>query len=685
MKQSLLICLLAQLIFIIKGQVTCNSSLTPRELDWDIMQADGTGVPSYNLSITWNPASLSIDVVIDLEYVGTSSSPQSSNTGLGSTYVIDFYSFGTDGSIYQIDNPGSCQNRNSTDFVGQDFDQIWNISSTPWIDANDPKYLAYPPVSSPWTISAGDSATACDHIRYSATFDFNTLQQCTDPSTGSNIMTVDNSGAESIDLGGTLYVNLISPYSMAQTASGFYRSYPLVQQDFLISINKQIDVLASTGVQLFIITIIAIFETDNGNFQMSVLTQSADYLELINPDSTGLPVQFGTYDADVSDVTSQCLVASSFTCGQIFTLEIEASEINCTESSPADFSGEYDILFEVNCKETNTSKPEGAACAAFIDDNGSPQIGLAVQSTFIDTTCVPELYSVQFSGVTTFWDDDQYTIEHNPANGAYVIGQDQIYVQVTATFPTDQATGQPFDILSIELNNVKVCTTNDTSLIALDQASGLGGCLSPNIDGDGPHNIVDNGVANPVYFAQVITGDGQAYVQYSFLTFDSARTTIQVHTQLTVVLTNGRRRMMDIVSDYKPPYDHNNNRKLLQDEPVGSNQIRSFIDSTGIAAEVVTDDNDQDDNDNIIPVNEKDTEENPGLFDGILLYIIIALIVVCMCGVAFIVMIKMKKSEKEKMETTMNTVVMTNTSTSNGTVDTKTPNSTGMEVQVNYQ
>ena len=630
------------------------------------MQADGTGIPTYNYSITFNPATLSISVEVDLEYVGTSSSAQSSQTGLGSTYVIDFYSFGTDGSIYQIDNPGSCQNRDSADFAGQDFDQIWNTSTTPWTDLNDASYLAYPPVSAgSWSIVAGDSASGCNRITYSATFDFNSLQTCNDPSTGSNIMTVDNSGADSIDLGGTLYVNLVSPYTMSQTSSGFYRSYPLIQQDFLISINKQIDVLASTGVQLFIITIIAIFETDNGDFQMSVLTQSADYLELINPITSGLPVQFGGYTATVSDVTSACLVASSFTCGQIFTLEIPASEITCNATDPADFSGEYNMIFEVNCKELNTSKPEGAACAAFLDDNNGPQMSLAVQSTFIDTTCVPELYSVQFSGVTTFWDDELYTIEHNPANGAYVIGQDQIYVQVTATFPIDQTTGLPFDILSIELNNVKVCTTNDTSLIALDQASGLGGCLSPFIDGDGPHNIVDNGVANPVYFAQVITGSGEAYVRYSFLTFDSARTTIQVHTQLTVVLTGNRRRMIDIVSDYEPPHA-NNRRNLLQDEPVGSNQIRSFIDSTGVAAEVIT--VDEDDDENIIPVNEKDDEENPGLFDGMLLYIIIGLIVICMVGVAFIVFMKMKRSEKSmETETQMKTVVMTNTSNTSQT------------------
>ena len=44
---------------------------------------------------------------------------------------------------------------------------------------------------------------------------------------------------DSITLSGTLYVNVVSPYSMGSD-SGIYRSYPLIQQDFSISINKQI-------------------------------------------------------------------------------------------------------------------------------------------------------------------------------------------------------------------------------------------------------------------------------------------------------------------------------------------------------------------------------------------------------------------------------------------------------------
>ena len=295
-----------------------------------------------------------------------------------------------------------------------------------------------------------------------------------------------------------------------------------VQQDFSVSLLKQINVLASTGVDLFIATIIAIFETDNGNFQMSILTQSADYIELINSNALSTPLGIAT----MTPVTTSCLVASAFTCGQIFTLSIDASQITCNDTHPADFTGQYSMGFEVSCRNATA---DAAACAAFIDDNGgTPNINLDVLSSFIDTTCVAELYTVQFEGVTTFYDDDAFTQVHDPAQGNYVIGQDQIYIEVAAQFPSDP-NGDPYDILGVELINVFVCTAPDTADLTLDQQTGLGGCLSSEIDADGPYNIIINGVPDATYFAENIVGDGsEAYVRFSFLTFDTARTTIFV-------------------------------------------------------------------------------------------------------------------------------------------------------------
>ena len=44
--------------------------------------------------------------------------------------------------------------------------------------------------------------------------------------------------------------------------SGYYRTYLLIEQDFAISILKQINVLYATGIELFISSLIALYENE---------------------------------------------------------------------------------------------------------------------------------------------------------------------------------------------------------------------------------------------------------------------------------------------------------------------------------------------------------------------------------------------------------------------------------------
>ena len=43
---------------------------------------------------------------------------------------------------------------------------------------------------------------------------------------------------------------------------GYYRTFPVVQQAFEIVLNKQVDVIATTGVQLFIPSVMAYGRND---------------------------------------------------------------------------------------------------------------------------------------------------------------------------------------------------------------------------------------------------------------------------------------------------------------------------------------------------------------------------------------------------------------------------------------
>ena len=60
---------------------------------------------------------------------------------------------------------------------------------------------------------------------------------------------------EALKLSGTFFVELVSPYSMA--TEGYFRTFPVVQQGFEIVLNKQVNVMATTGVELFISSVMA--------------------------------------------------------------------------------------------------------------------------------------------------------------------------------------------------------------------------------------------------------------------------------------------------------------------------------------------------------------------------------------------------------------------------------------------
>jgi len=201
--------------------------------------------------------------------------------------------------------PGNCQNRLESSFNGiNDFNEYWTYSEYPYLADNlgSDSYLAYPPPSDYWTLSI--ESNTCSMINYNGIFSWNDLTQCQDYS-GNDLIDVTDNG-QSITLSGTLYVNLVSPYSMGSD-TGIYRTFPLIEQDFEISILKQINVLSSTGIELFITSIIGIYEDEtDGSFKLSVLTQSADYIELTNPNVISTP--FGG-SATISSVTSSCLVA----------------------------------------------------------------------------------------------------------------------------------------------------------------------------------------------------------------------------------------------------------------------------------------------------------------------------------------------------------------------------------------
>merc|ERR1719295_681690 len=90
---------------------------------------------------------------------------------------------------------------------------------------------------------------------------------------------------------------------------GYFRTFPVVQQGFEIVLNKQVDVMATTGVQLFIPSVMAYARNDeDGGYEVTVLIQSADYVrfDLTGTESVTAPPGITVSGVESLSVTVWC-------------------------------------------------------------------------------------------------------------------------------------------------------------------------------------------------------------------------------------------------------------------------------------------------------------------------------------------------------------------------------------------
>jgi len=258
------------------------------------------------------------------------------------------------------------------------------------------------------------------------------------------------------------------------------------------------------------------------------------------------------------------LVASSFTCGQIFTVTISTG---CSANDSAvDLGGDWQFAFTPQCRAADDT----AACDTFMAALGeSGKVALDLTSSFQDD-CAVNLFNVTFEGALTFYSDDQFS---ETASDSFVIGQDTIYGEVVVDYLADED-GADYEFLNVSIETVWVCTAADDDTAALaatinsDDVAGVGGCLSSLIDSDGPYTVIGAGAGD--YSGSTAYADsGNDRARFSFLTFDTPKTTIAVHVQLLLTLlteTGTQRRRM-----------------LLEVDPPAANQLQHFLGTVAVA------------------------------------------------------------------------------------------------------
>eukprot|EP01084_Bolivina_argentea_P055791 102218_1 len=263
------------------AETVCTSD--PGTFDWDeLMTNGGDEIPvmswdddtsgieydssTEQLGITINLADLSINIRVELEYLGNTTADDEDEANFGTTYVLDFEDYNAHKT--EIYEPGTCQNRNYESFYDDGtllgFEDWWQYSTSPYTDIGTADYLAYPPPEpqvGSWSVSMKDD-DVCGTIVYEGKFTWSDLRDCTSFDGSTEYTKVVDDGTD-LKLYGTFYINVVSPYWYATaTYGGYYRVYQLLSQPFVISVSKTIHVLGSTGINLMTISVIAVYKED---------------------------------------------------------------------------------------------------------------------------------------------------------------------------------------------------------------------------------------------------------------------------------------------------------------------------------------------------------------------------------------------------------------------------------------
>merc|ERR1711892_1121362 len=170
---------------------------------------------------------------------------------------------------------------------------------------------------------------------------------------------------------------------------------------------------------------------------------------------------------------------------------------------------------------------------------------MGVDSVFVDD-CDVNLFDVTFEGELEFYSDADFALPVTTASDPFVIGQETIYGKVTVDIPSDSNDVQ-YDFVDVSIETIVVCTVNpDGDELSVDADTGTGGCFSSSIDADGPYYVIGSG-ADDKYEGATYDASGNE-ATFSFLTFDTPRTTIYVHVVLLLTMDTEsgveRRRML---------------------------------------------------------------------------------------------------------------------------------------------
>ena len=565
------------------------------------MQIAGVNEPILNV-FDVDETDLSLNIEVELDYFGYASVKNINVSNYGVTYVLDFEDY--DAHKDAIDVPGTCQNRDESAFIGKSFvNDYWQYSLSPQVDIGSDQYLAYPPpdpVEGQWSVSMKEGSE-CDTVVYSGKFTWNDLRKCGPNGGNGGSYTNITISDDWYNLTGIFYINLVSPYLYDQD-TGFYRVFQLLSQPFVIAMCRVINVYGSTGVNLMILSVIAVYKDDKEtDFKLILETETAEYLRLTRTDSdtfnfikadgnTNILSNNNFKTKDIPE-SSGCYTKRGYICSQLW--EIDAKNIGCKQDSGADFTGEYQLSFTPICRNTTEISNElNAYCNQWLDDHPDIQNKVSLNTNLVwkDTICDPAIFVTKFDAEMTFYANDSYSSPVDDQTYLYQVGEATVYTEIITSFPDNS-----FEIFDATLLQVHICTF-DPLLAPSTDSSDLAtfGCFG---DRDSEfdeyfYKIYDSDASIAKYQFEVIQESQANTFRFSFRIPDEvARDRLYIQAEIEIALIELqqqpviRRRLL--VSGNSNSNKDRNKAKKIKDKDI-SNQIGHYIDSIGISDGVVS-------------------------------------------------------------------------------------------------
>eukprot|EP01084_Bolivina_argentea_P033983 62863_1 len=422
------------------------------------------------------------------------------------------------------------------------------------------------------------------------------------PSTYDNNLLIDTvTNDKWINITGDLYVSVLTPFSMDLETFKYYQ-YQLLSAPFTINIPKSIYFLDTFNVFLFSATVIAVYKETEHDFNIIILTESAEYIQLANlilitsPNNNQNINLFNNIQID-----NDCISDKNYICSQIW--KIKATNVEC----PYTFDGTYGFQWHAVCSNDTL-------CQQYLQQNGNI-VTLTTNLSFTDNICDPEIWSINFNGMINYYDDNNYITEKEDGF-EYIIGIDRVYVELVVDVPIETN----YSIFDVEAYNIWLCTTTlETQLYSDPNDIENTGCFDPRVTG--LYHIIKDKNELFTADAQHEISDRTNVARFSFIipsNVNNDKIYIEIQAKLSLMDNNNRTQTITP-------------RLLLSSKDTAS-QISHFIDYIFVKSE----------NRN----NQTTQIDNKSYF--IVVVIILTIIIIILCLIVMYCMVKKNKYSKIK-------------------------------------